>query len=312
MGGWQIVKFPEDDNKVEAVPSSWISKEQGKIMCFWPNTISSSKVLNYIKSQAQPQGDWKSYPVVILTQYPEESYSFACQKAKRAQYTSAVDTGEESEEDRISKRKRKKNHKYLSSESEDSPLKTARKTSRQLNKMPTPPDQTKVASSSSQIALNNVSKNLGNVLESVAENTDSGQNKDVRTTSSRNQNLTKTSCERCKDLKEVLRLLNLINARVSNNLEEIKALQSGTSSNSNAKVVQPEANIDIGTLPATNEHEFRELSNKMNDKSIREYMVNKLVHIGGTTIKEIVKRCMSSIVDEKSLSLTVGLEERAN
>ncbi len=143
MGGWQIVKFPEDDNKVEAVPSSWISKEQGKIMCFWPNTISSSKVLNYIKSQAQPQGDWKSYPVVILTQYPEESYSFACQKAKRAQYTSAVDTGEESEEDRISKRKRKKNHKYLSSESEDSPLKTARKTSRQLNKMPTPPDQTK-------------------------------------------------------------------------------------------------------------------------------------------------------------------------
>ncbi len=57
-----------------------------------------------------------------------------------------------------------------------------------------------VASSSSQIALNNVSKNLGNVLESVAENTDSGQNKDVRTTSSRNQNLTKTSCERCKGM----------------------------------------------------------------------------------------------------------------
>ncbi|KAG5891511.1 hypothetical protein JTB14_014435 [Gonioctena quinquepunctata] len=48
MEGWQIVKFIEDNDMVEAVPAFWIFEESGGYKCRWPDTISGAEVTKLI------------------------------------------------------------------------------------------------------------------------------------------------------------------------------------------------------------------------------------------------------------------------
>lgn len=49
MGGWQVVKFSEE-NVVEVVHSSWLS-EEGVTKCYWPDFVSKLKIAAKNKGQ---------------------------------------------------------------------------------------------------------------------------------------------------------------------------------------------------------------------------------------------------------------------
>ncbi|KAG5874775.1 hypothetical protein JTB14_016265 [Gonioctena quinquepunctata] len=44
-----------------------------------------------------------------------------------------------------------------------------------------------------------------------------------------------------------------------------------------------------------------ELDKKLSDKNIREFMVTKLIHVGGTDLKDVIRRCMPQVVDDDIL-----------
>lgn len=57
---WTVVRF-EDENVVEAVPTTWISNNT----CYWP-PYTIEKVLKAIKDHAVCDRSWTSYEVYIL------------------------------------------------------------------------------------------------------------------------------------------------------------------------------------------------------------------------------------------------------
>lgn len=87
---WQIVKFIEENDMVEPIPSSWIFKEAGRFKCLWPETISAPKVAAVIQAQEEPKENWKSIPVEIMSM-PYDNFQVANKKAKMAEYTSELD-----------------------------------------------------------------------------------------------------------------------------------------------------------------------------------------------------------------------------
>lgn len=148
MGGWQIVKFPNENN-IETVPSSWVHTSRddtGGILCWWPNTISKSKISFAIKSQQVPEHDWKCYPAIILSRTIYNDFVTASKKAEQAEYTSGIDTDLDTStkpNDKFcEKRTRKRNPRYISSSEDDevlvsSPVANTRRSPRFT--LPTPP-----------------------------------------------------------------------------------------------------------------------------------------------------------------------------
>lgn len=60
MPGWTVVKFNEE-NLVEAVPTSWIFNNQ----CYWPS-FQRDKVMTAIRKNEEPNTHWPSYEVTIF------------------------------------------------------------------------------------------------------------------------------------------------------------------------------------------------------------------------------------------------------
>lgn len=63
---WVVVKFNKE-NKVDAVPATWYSKQNKK--CYWPSKKMNHKVAEYIKSQREPDESWKSFDATLLGTY---------------------------------------------------------------------------------------------------------------------------------------------------------------------------------------------------------------------------------------------------
>ncbi|KAG5871029.1 hypothetical protein JTB14_010580 [Gonioctena quinquepunctata] len=87
MEGWQMVKFIEENDMVEAVPAFWIFEESGGYKCRWPDTISGAKVRAAIRAKE----NWKSIPVEILSSSPYDNFYVATKKAGMAWYTSELE-----------------------------------------------------------------------------------------------------------------------------------------------------------------------------------------------------------------------------
>lgn len=72
-GTWTIVKF-NDENSVEAVPSSWIFGKR----CYWP-PFQRDKLITAIQINENPNTHWLSYEVTIFRNSTYGKYiSFFC------------------------------------------------------------------------------------------------------------------------------------------------------------------------------------------------------------------------------------------
>ncbi|XP_044752991.1 uncharacterized protein LOC123321988 isoform X5 [Coccinella septempunctata] len=91
----------------------------------------------------------------------------------------------------------------------------------------------------------------------------------------------------------------IINGRVMQNSELITSLLN--SRTENIKDNNPaEALLDV-QIPAKSYIELMELDKKLGDKTTRDFMISKLIHVGGTDIKDIIRRCMPQLVEDEVL-----------
>lgn len=58
---WTIVKFVNDEDSIEAVPSSWIMGNS----CYWPN-FTQQKMVNAIKNHEAPNTCWPTHEVSLF------------------------------------------------------------------------------------------------------------------------------------------------------------------------------------------------------------------------------------------------------
>uniref|UniRef100_A0A6P7H0S6 Uncharacterized protein LOC114343030 n=1 Tax=Diabrotica virgifera virgifera TaxID=50390 RepID=A0A6P7H0S6_DIAVI len=110
---WLVVRFTKED-AVEAVPETWYITESKE--CFWPpKTYKLEKIIKTIEHGDSPLTDWEVYPAVILGRF--DNFVTAQRKAKKALLTTDLSSNTDSYYSRAP-RKRKRNPRYESSESD--------------------------------------------------------------------------------------------------------------------------------------------------------------------------------------------------
>ncbi|KAK4887484.1 hypothetical protein RN001_003755 [Aquatica leii] len=127
---WTIVKFPKEADKVEAVPTSWISGDY----CYWPPFETSQNVARALKTCWSPNKDtWDQCNIQVLSYKTYDKFSVACSKATKARCRSDIDR---SDSELPSKRPRKINRKLMSS---DEGEQTGESSGKEILSLPTPP-----------------------------------------------------------------------------------------------------------------------------------------------------------------------------
>lgn len=61
---WSVVEFLEESCEIEVVPTSWLERKGGKILCKWPH----KNPRKCIRKNVQPDSSWEVYKVQLLTQ----------------------------------------------------------------------------------------------------------------------------------------------------------------------------------------------------------------------------------------------------
>lgn len=64
MSAFAVVEFV-DDKSVECIPSSWL--DSGKSNAYWPDMISRSKLVQFIKKGQIPEKNWKQFAVRVMS-----------------------------------------------------------------------------------------------------------------------------------------------------------------------------------------------------------------------------------------------------
>ncbi|CAL1677371.1 unnamed protein product [Lasius platythorax] len=83
---WTVVRF-EDENVVEAVPTTWIVNNR----CYWP-PYTIENILKSIKDHVDFDPSWTSYEVYVFKNSTSESYQACRLKTKKAEDTSNLNS----------------------------------------------------------------------------------------------------------------------------------------------------------------------------------------------------------------------------
>ncbi|XP_050065784.1 uncharacterized protein LOC126554801 [Aphis gossypii] len=107
--GWYVVKFKNEKNIIEVIPSNWIRNFEE---CFWPLKFGSIKLQTAIKNRSTPENDWKLYPIKVICNKMFTVYKDA---SKFANETLAQSTSESEQliVKNTSTKRKKKNNKEI-------------------------------------------------------------------------------------------------------------------------------------------------------------------------------------------------------
>ncbi|XP_077273268.1 uncharacterized protein LOC143903504 isoform X2 [Temnothorax americanus] len=98
---YHLVEF---EDGLQVVPENWIKKITDE--CLYPNYKKDQEINKAIKNQQTPQDDWLLYPIIRLFGI-YESYSDACNKLKKAEMNSDVNTDIDDKAQRKTRAKKK-------------------------------------------------------------------------------------------------------------------------------------------------------------------------------------------------------------
>lgn len=117
VAGWYVVKFINEKNVIEVIPSKWIINFE---KCFWPNNFGTQKLLLAIKNKSIPSSDWKSYPIKVISKQMFLNYKEASTFADKTLAESSSETDQiKIPNPSINKRKRKNYYNNSESSSEE-------------------------------------------------------------------------------------------------------------------------------------------------------------------------------------------------
>lgn len=115
VAGWYVVKFIDEKNIIEVIPSNWIINFE---KCFWPNKFGSLKLQSAIKNKSIPCSDWKSYPIKVISKQMFLNYKEASKFADKTLAESSSETDQIKISNQSIKRKKKDTaDNYYNSES---------------------------------------------------------------------------------------------------------------------------------------------------------------------------------------------------
>lgn len=80
MAGWYVVKFTNEKNVIEVIPSNWI---QNFNECFWPEKMGNLKLQAAIKNKSKPSSDWKLHPIKVISKQMFSNYNEASKCADK-------------------------------------------------------------------------------------------------------------------------------------------------------------------------------------------------------------------------------------
>jgi len=104
--GWYVVKFKNEKNIIEVIPSNWIKNFE---KCFWPLKFGSIKLQSAIKNRTNPEKDWKLYPIKVICNKMFTVYKDASKFANET----LAQSSSECEQLTAKKIKRKKKNKQI-------------------------------------------------------------------------------------------------------------------------------------------------------------------------------------------------------
>jgi len=80
MAGWYVVKFTNEKNLIEVIPSNWIKNFHE---CFWPEKLGNLKLQAAIKNKSKSSSDWKLYPIKVISKQMFSNYNKASKCADK-------------------------------------------------------------------------------------------------------------------------------------------------------------------------------------------------------------------------------------
>lgn len=78
--GWYVVKFRNEKNIIEVIPSNWILNFE---KCEWPTKFGSIKLQLAIKNRLSPSIGWKTYPIKVICKHMFITYDEASNFANK-------------------------------------------------------------------------------------------------------------------------------------------------------------------------------------------------------------------------------------
>ncbi|XP_077276928.1 uncharacterized protein LOC143908251 [Temnothorax americanus] len=271
---WLVVKF-DLENTVEAVPKNWYCERTST--CYWPpESCNSTAIEEKIKHQQTPDRSlWKTYPAAILGQY--DNLKLAKKKANKAKTTNE-----------------------LSSNNEDIRREHIRKKQRD-NK-----NRNKRFSDTDETSLDDDS-NDGNIYPVTSFlNSEKTVNDITQTNSASTANsvvvsedvFSKYQSLNAKFQKELLKEISLLHLKVNNMLDSIDIIINTTKVNTEALVNIDKSEVSkiVHLFPMTEESliKVEEWINASMDNKVA--LTEELSRIGGSNVKELIKRIMYRIL----------------
>ncbi|CAI6370117.1 unnamed protein product [Macrosiphum euphorbiae] len=292
MTGWYVVKFTKEKNLIEVIPSNWIHNLK---KCLWPEKLGTLKLQAAIKNRSRPSDDWKLHPIKVLSKQMYSNYSDASKCAdKTLALTSSASETELTQNQSINKRKRTckaDNYNGLSSSS-DEEQSTA-------HNIPDFPNFTSKISVFQEIDGDIVEEGTkSNIYNNNYHNQDSFVN-NTNSLIEQPDNLTVCQSEENEDL--LLQELEAVTDVQDENSLSVHNEYPKKQKSSDNQPATPSSMLEFEpiyeTLPVTNEESLNLLQQALtNDQTLFNKTVKMLSLIGGSDIKESVRRILRKLI----------------
>lgn len=87
--GWYVVKFINEENLIEVIPSNWIINFE---KCFWPTKLGLLKLQLAIKNSLTPNSDWSTFDIEVICNRMFTNFKDASKYAHRVLAESSSET----------------------------------------------------------------------------------------------------------------------------------------------------------------------------------------------------------------------------
>ncbi|KAF5300816.1 hypothetical protein FQR65_LT19309 [Abscondita terminalis] len=258
-----------DDGTVEAVPSTWL---QGGV-CRWP-TCATEKLRAAIRKCEPLNTCWPTHNVKIFRNSTFDDYMKARSKAKLAEETSDLNTGDETE---THSSKRRRIQKVLSS-SEDS-----------LNEsLLSPPPNIKIYSKrSGKIFKETQNFASTQINENIAPNCGTQERNDFEQPSTSGINVQCGKCdEKDKNFKLLLQQNHILRGIITDTLQEVKEIKKILVERGHS-MERPKEKLFFKSpginFPINSDEEFQRLEDILQDEEFFENSALELSELGGTS-----------------------------
>ncbi|XP_029175122.1 uncharacterized protein LOC114943638 [Nylanderia fulva] len=273
---WYVVKF-DDEDTVEAVPDIWYMKKNSQ--CYWPPGGTAKHIIvDFIKKKQSPGADWALYEANLLGSY--DNYKIAQKKANKAKNTNNLSSNNEELKRKYRRRSTKKSHHKESENEYELSSETEVSSDDVIYPVPTPIEKTQLS------GINVTDKN--DQLKASTSVTTSNKSENLFATS---QQPTSTLQQNNEYQKRVLRELHILSLKMDDIVENMSLLFK-SKRNESQDLTSHEEILDITRSFPVNENSLALLENWLIDSEHKKLLSQHLSRIGGSNVKEIVRRIM--------------------